>query len=270
MLENPIVCKDADHLALWVYLLANATHTEYDSMFKGKRITLQPGQLITGRKSIAAFLKVDENKVQRILNTFKNQQQIEQQASNQNRLITILNWNMYQSNEQQNEQQVNNKRTTDEQQVNTNKNVKNIKNVKNDKELYKDIIEYLNLKTGRNYKHDTKPTTAKIDARLAEGFTVDDFKKVIDIKCGEWLNDAKMQQYLRPETLFGGNKFEGYLNQGKVVSNKPDVKSLPGKKTRFHNFEGRTDKYSADDLEAMAARKRNETLARLKAAKEDA
>ncbi|NYB73881.1 conserved phage C-terminal domain-containing protein [Sedimentibacter hydroxybenzoicus DSM 7310] len=77
----------------------------------------------------------------------------------------------------------------------------------------KEIINYLNEKANRNYKHNTKPTTAKIKARLEEGFTLDDFKKVIDIKVCEWLNDAKMQKYLRPETLFG-NKFEGYLNQG--------------------------------------------------------
>lgn len=121
-LENPIVCKDSDHLALWIYLLAHATHTEYDAIFKNKRITLKPGQLLTGRKSIGTFLKVNENKVQRILKAFENEQQIEQQTSNQNRLISILNWDLYQSSEQQSEQQVNNKRTTSEQRVNTNKN----------------------------------------------------------------------------------------------------------------------------------------------------
>ncbi|WP_246169824.1 conserved phage C-terminal domain-containing protein [Alkalibaculum sporogenes] len=210
-LENPIVCKDSDHLALWIYLLANATHTEYGSMFKGERITLQPGQLLAGRKSIASFLKVNENKVQRMLKSFEIEQQIKQQTSNQNRLISILNWTLYQSSEQQSEQQVNNKRTTSEQQVNTNKNVKNIENVKNDKN-YKYIVEYLNQKTGKSFSTKTKSTTAKIHARLEEGFTVDDFKKVIDIKTSEWLSDANMQKYLRPETLFG-NKFESYLNQ---------------------------------------------------------
>ena len=48
MLDNPIVCKDSDHIAVWIYLLLNATHTEYDTLFKGKRTTLQKGQLITG------------------------------------------------------------------------------------------------------------------------------------------------------------------------------------------------------------------------------
>ena len=55
--------------------------------------------------------------------------QIEQQTSNENRLITILNWDDYQKSELLIEQQVNNERTTSEQQVNTNKNVKNVRNI---------------------------------------------------------------------------------------------------------------------------------------------
>jgi hypothetical protein len=68
------------------------------------------------------------------------EQQIEQQKTTKFTIITILNWDRYQENEQQSEQQVNNKRTTSEQQVNTNKNVKNDKNVENDKKtISKDI-----------------------------------------------------------------------------------------------------------------------------------
>ena len=134
-LDNPIITKDSDYLAVWVYLLLNTTYKEYDVLFKGKRITLKKGQLLTGRKSISEKLKIDENKVQRILKTLENEQQIEQQSSNKNRLITIVSWDKYQQDEQQIEQQVNNKRTTTEQQVNTNKNVKNIKNIKNDKNV---------------------------------------------------------------------------------------------------------------------------------------
>lgn len=130
-LDNPIITKDSDYLAVWIYLLLNATHKEYDVLFKGERITLKKGQLLTGRKSISEKLKIDENKVQRILKTLENEHQIEQQSSNKNRLITIVSWDKYQQDEQQDGQQVNNNRTTSEQQVNTNKNVKNIKNDKN-------------------------------------------------------------------------------------------------------------------------------------------
>jgi len=144
MQDNPIIMKDADYLAVWVYLLLNATHTEYPALFKGKKIMLQPGQLITGRKSISEKLVISESKVSRILDAFKSEQQIEQQTSNRNRLITIKKWHSYQISEQQNEQQMNNRWTTDEQQMDTNKNVKNIKNGKNERKTYSDVPELNN------------------------------------------------------------------------------------------------------------------------------
>lgn len=125
ILENPIICKDSDYFAVWCYLLLSATHKKTSALFKGKKIVLLPGQLITGRKSIAKKFKIDESKVQRILKTLENEQQIEQQTSSQNRLITIINWYQYQKIEQQNAQQVNNECTTSEQRVNTNNNETN-------------------------------------------------------------------------------------------------------------------------------------------------
>lgn len=77
---------------------------------------------------------------------------------------------------------------------------------------YVEIIQYLNQTAITNYRHSTKKTKDCIQARWNEGFTLDDFKKVIDIKCKEWIHDPKMNKFLRPETLFS-NKFEGYLNQ---------------------------------------------------------
>jgi predicted phage replisome organizer/uncharacterized phage protein (TIGR02220 family) len=83
---------------------------------------------------------------------------------------------------------------------------------KQDDVPYKDIIEYLNFKTGKHYKTTTPKTLREIKARINEGFELEDFKIVIDNKCSEWLKDKKMNQYLRPDTLFG-TKFESYLNQ---------------------------------------------------------
>ncbi|HCV6478126.1 TPA: conserved phage C-terminal domain-containing protein [Staphylococcus aureus] len=76
---------------------------------------------------------------------------------------------------------------------------------------YKEIIEYLNKKTGKHFKHNTAKSKDFIKARWNQDFRLEDFKKVIDIKTAEWLN-TDSDKYLRPETLFG-NKFEGYLNQ---------------------------------------------------------
>lgn len=81
------------------------------------------------------------------------------------------------------------------------------------KEIYKEIISYLNEKTGKQFRHTSEKTRTAIHARLADGFTVEDFRNVIDKKCDDWFGDKKMEEYLRPETLFG-TKFEGYLNAG--------------------------------------------------------
>src|SRR5699024_12416318 len=77
---------------------------------------------------------------------------------------------------------------------------------------YKEIIDYLNEKTGRNYKHKAKVNQRVIKARMNEGYTLEDFKTVIDKKSVEWKDDVKMKEYLRPETLFGP-KFDRYLNE---------------------------------------------------------
>lgn len=76
---------------------------------------------------------------------------------------------------------------------------------------YKDVINYLNQQTGKHYKSTTKKNQTVIRARTDEGFTLDDFKQVVNNKVAEW-KGTDMEKYLRPETLFG-TKFEGYLNQ---------------------------------------------------------
>lgn len=91
----------------------------------------------------------------------------------------------------------------------------NTNNTSNNKEIYKEIIDYLNLKTNKRFKY-TNNNINRIKARMNEGFTYEDFKDVIDKKSSEWLKSEKMSIYLRPETLFG-TKFESYLNQTSTI-----------------------------------------------------
>jgi len=123
--------QKSDYVHLWIHLLLEANHKGKEFMWNGEIKALKAGQFITGRKSISKETNISESKIQRVLKCFENEQQIEQQTTNKFRLITIKNWHEYQNNEQPFEQQVNNKRTTSEQQVNTNKNEKNDKNEKN-------------------------------------------------------------------------------------------------------------------------------------------
>ena len=89
---------------------------------------------------------------------------------------------------------------------------------------FSDIISYLNEKTNAAYRPGTKKTKELIIARWNEGFRLEDFKRVIDLKSVEWLHDPIWNKYLRPETLFG-SKFESYLNQktGKKTWREEDL-----------------------------------------------
>ena len=101
----------------------------------------------------------------------------------------------------------------------------------------KTIVDYLNKKTDSHYKATTPKTKQLVQARLKEGFSVDDFKTVIDKKTATWLNDNKMNKYLRPLTLFG-TKFEDYLNE--KVKGQPD-KNDPYYTERINPMTGQPD-----------------------------
>lgn len=94
----------------------------------------------------------------------------------------------------------------------SNRTEEDILSGKPDHAPYQEILDYLNSKAGTSYRASSKATQRFINARLNENYTVEDFKKVIDIKVTSWKDDPKMSKFLRPQTLFS-NKFEGYLNE---------------------------------------------------------
>ena len=97
-------------------------------------------------------------------------------------------------------------------QQQSNNNVTTLsKKKENNNNIYSLVIDYLNKKASTNYRATTKNTQSFINARVKEGYTVEDFKKVIDSKSREWLG-TDFEKYLRPATLFG-TKFENYLNE---------------------------------------------------------
>ena len=112
-----------------------------------------------------------------------------------------------------------------QQSLPNNIDIDNLSN--NLKDNIKDIVEYLNQKTGQHFRSSTKATQQHINARLAEGFTIEDCKRVVDNMWIAW-KGTEWEQYMRPSTLFG-SKFENYLNRkpqnkgknGIPVSGKP-------------------------------------------------
>lgn len=121
----------------------------------------------------------------------------------------------------QNEQTICSKRTdgsVQNEQTNTRDYTENTtENIsmsdKSDAAPYKTIIEYLNNKVNKRFSYKSESNRKLIKARFNEGYKLEDFIKVIDIKTNEWINDKKMKSYLQPSTLFRGSNFDKYLNQ---------------------------------------------------------
>jgi uncharacterized phage protein (TIGR02220 family) len=104
-----------------------------------------------------------------------------------------------------------NKKQVIKPKTETSKNNEKNESAINMNEVYDSIISYLNSKSNTNYQSTTKSYQSLINARFKSKFKIEDFYKVIDNKCAEWIG-TDFQKFLRPETLFG-NKFETYLNQ---------------------------------------------------------
>jgi uncharacterized phage protein (TIGR02220 family) len=103
---------------------------------------------------------------------------------------------------------------------------------------YAAVIDYLNIKANTHYRATSADTKKHIKARFDEGYTLDDFKSVIDKKTAEWIG-TEQEKFLRPSTIFG-TKFESYLNQ-RITAKKT------AKPTGFSNLQQRD--YDFDDLE---------------------
>ena len=220
IMDNPIF-NDLQLYRLWSLCLLKATHKECEVLVGKQTVHLQPGQFITGRTAIRELynkgLKESDQvhgdkTVYRWLMTLEVTRCVTLCKTSKYTVVTVTNWNQYQQNDQVNDQ------VRDHKQE-----VKNIKNIYSAAEAThaaapkaeqipcKEIIDYLNEKANKSFKHTAVANKKLIKARWNEGYRLDDFKHVIDTKAAEWLN-TEMQKYLQPSTLFG-NKFDKYLNE---------------------------------------------------------
>lgn len=101
---------------------------------------------------------------------------------------------------------------TETETENSNRKCAEEENAQKEKIPYKEIMDYFNKQLNRKFTHNREATQDLIRARWNEGFRVDDFKRVVDNKV-HWVDDEKMDKYLRPETLFSNKHFESYLNE---------------------------------------------------------
>lgn len=213
-----------------------------DTKIEGKIIPR--GSFVSSIGNMAEELSLTPMEVRTAIKHLKLTNEITSKGTSRNTVFTITNYDAYQA-KQQTKQQTDNEQITNEQQtineqLTTNKEDKEDKEEKKDTHLAerKQIIEYLNQKCGTKYRHGSELSKKHINARLNEGYVVEDFFKVIDKKYDEW-HGTEHEKYLTPETLFG-NKFEKYLNQ-KINKEK--------QKNGFNNFP--QNEYDFDELEKV-------------------
>lgn len=191
-------------LAITKFMFEDIEPTLNDKQTKIFNNLRRPLEKSKKRSKCGSITKSNENQEENEIETKKNQKEIKIK-SNENQ----------KENEKKTHQDVN-------VIVNVNDNVDvNVKKIS--LEEIKGIVEYLNIKSNSHYKYSTDKTQTLIKARIKDGFTLDDFKIVIDKKCEEWLG-TDFEKFLRPETLFS-NKFEGYLNQ-KITAKKKTLKDI--------------------------------------------
>ncbi|MBQ4031315.1 MAG: conserved phage C-terminal domain-containing protein [Bacilli bacterium] len=200
--------KDSNTKSLFIDLLLDANYEDSKVGFE----IIKRGQCLTSLKRIHERTGLSYRQIRTSLDKLQKSEEIDKQTTNRYSIITIKKYNDYQNIDKQ---------KTNKRQ--TNDNIKEYKEEQEEQERRNkyivEIIDYLNMRTGSHYKYNNQNTREHIKARLEEGFTVDDFKEVIDKKCVEWMN-TDSQKYLRPDTLFRPSKFESYLNQQVKLTSK--------------------------------------------------
>lgn len=213
---------------LFIHLLLKVNHADHN--WKGKKI--ERGSCITSLASLSTETNLSVKQIRRALSNLSKTGEIDKIGTSQNTLIIVLKYADFQGQTSvEGKQKANGGQTKDMQKTSegqtkgkqraTNKNVKNIKNDKNnnlycssdeEQEIIKTIIQMLNVETDKEFSPDTKLTRKLIQDKLNAGYSLADFKCVIEKKCDAWISDPIMKSYLKPSVLFGA-KFDEYLNE---------------------------------------------------------
>lgn len=96
--NNPVFKKRPYHLMVWMYLLSNvAFNFETRTIFNRKDISLKPGQGVFTNSEIAENVGCTREYVASIINEFKTLTMLLTVTDHRKTLISIVNWEQYQS-----------------------------------------------------------------------------------------------------------------------------------------------------------------------------
>jgi|GEM_PF-1154230 len=195
--------------AFWSWCLLKATHKEYGAIVGLQVVHLTPGQFIFGLKKAAEETGLTIREVRTVLDFLKKAQNVTVKTTNKYSVITIVNWESYQGDSQENGKQNDKPRANKGQHTNTIEH----------KNIYQgalEVLDYLNAKTGKYFE-----ATKYIEARLRDGGTVEQCKRIIDTKSKDphFIANPK---YLNPTTLFRPSHWDQYLNEATEPTQRRD------------------------------------------------
>jgi uncharacterized phage protein (TIGR02220 family) len=198
-------------------MLILANHKEGVIWVSKTPVKVARGQLGWSQDRLSSEFGWTRQQVRTFLKHLKRDQMINQEKHGKMSIITILNYDKFHGDNQENNHPVTNRQPTDNQPVTTNKNDKKVNIEKKLKNLniYSaeriEIIEDFNTLFNAEYMPNSEALVKLMNARLKEGHTVEQFQKVHRNMKQAWENDNKMSKFLRPQTLYTG-KFSSYLN----------------------------------------------------------
>lgn len=186
----------------WTWCLLKASHKVIVVRVGFQEITLEPGQFVFGRLKASKELKMSERKIRSCIDFLRKAENLTIKTTNKFSIITIVNWTIYQGDDLEYDQQNGQPATSKRPQTRINK-----KNIYPHDQESQEVLAYLNEKKGSHFKDDSN-----IRARLKGGGTVEECKRIIDVKMKDsyFLENPK---YLNPETLFRKKHWDKYLNE---------------------------------------------------------
>lgn len=195
------------YLKLWIWMLLQASYKDHGDLRRGQFFATLNGM----REAMAYKIgyRVEKPSKKEIRGAMKVLSKVRMMGTmkvTHGLLITILNYDLYQSPENYEGHDEGTHSGHTEGTIPTRRDKERRTNIP-----FPRIIDHLNEQTGKRFRHTTKITRSLIQARWNEGNRADDFFRVIDIKSAQWRNTPH-DKYLRPETLFGP-KFESYVNE---------------------------------------------------------
>jgi len=260
LLDKPIwLCSRIDQRIILITILLLANHKEKDWIFKGKRYVCQPGQLIT---SLPSLSETSGTSIQAVRTALKNFEEIHRfltdESTNRNRLITVLNWELYQSRENESTDKTTSNQQAINRQLTANKNDKNLKNLRTkekedlvslDLNSKEEISKHILFNYDKYLKDDNINRKQQILTYLDEGLDVDVIIEAIrdsataDIPCiyvFAVLNNCRSQNI---------NNLQLYLDQKKAKQQAEKIRQATEKNRikSYNNFEQR--EYTDEELE---------------------